>query len=202
MTTTHGECSWMTLFHYDRPHVGALCTKRELLDVASFDLLEMDRLMAMQPACLRWMLDTPVEWWYGGLLHACFDLLCNGTPYDEVRPLFHLVLSVTRTTALQFMLRTVNYFGEMPIHIISHRTPGRANASYILYRMCMSESLPYLYTLRTTLERLRVNGHRSAHRRVFAACLRDLHRHGTSCRGGRPSHSCLDSSIDYDTHHR
>ena len=117
--------SWKSLFHYTTGTRSNECR----LDVASIDLQDIDAMIRRH--ALQVLYDTPVEWWYGGVLHACFDLLCNSTNYDNVRPLFPLVLSITRNVDTRFMLGTVNYFGETPIHVITNRKKGRANTSLI-----------------------------------------------------------------------
>ena len=164
--------SWKSLFHYSHPTTDAPSNECRL-DVESIDLQGIDAMIRPQAAA-RVLYDTPIEWWYGGVLHACFDLLCNSTNHDNVRPLFPLVLSVTRNIDTRFMLGTVNYFGETPIHVITNRKKGRANTSFILYRMCMRDSDMYLATIRGTWRRIQMHAYQRVHFRRFKMCLIDL----------------------------
>ena len=160
--------SWKSLFHSTTGTRSNECR----LDVASIDLQDIDAMIRRH--ALQVLYDTPVEWWYGGVLHACFDLLCNSTNYDNVRPLFPLVLSITRNVDTRFMLGTVNYFGETPIHVITNRKKGRANTSLILYRMCMSDSSMYIATIQATWRRIQMHAHQRVHFRRFKMCLLEI----------------------------
>jgi hypothetical protein len=158
---------------HDRPwHVDA-----EPIDAATVEAIV--RLQQAQPAHPAFDC-TPAAWWYGGLLHMCFDLLCHAACLDHVRPLFRLAHAITRDPHRRYMLRTTNYFGEMPVHTITDRHPGRANASYVLYRMCMHDSRMYAEAMRGGWARLRWHAARRAHARRFRACLGAL--------GDPPSH--------------
>lgn len=160
--------SWRTRFRCSNP-IGSVNAKQGRLDATSIHLGDIDAIA--QSPTLDVLCDTPVEWLYGGLLHACVDLLCHAATYESVRPLLSLVLSITSTVERRFMLRTVNYYGEMPVHIITDRTAGRANTSYILYRMCMPYSERYIQAIREAWIRIRTHAHRRVHERAFRTCL-------------------------------
>ena len=149
----------------------------ERLDVKPIDAYVVDSLVRLQTQphkIHKAFYYTSAEWLYGGLLHVCFNLICHASCLDNVRPLFQLVHSITRNSDLRFMLRTTNYNAEMPVHTITNRTRGRANASYVLYRMCMHDSRMYIKSVQHSWLCLRMYACKRAHARRFRPCLDDI----------------------------
>ncbi len=172
MQAKMGKASWVTIFKHPN-QIFNIGTDLARLDVAPVNLCEVDTIM-LRPDTHRALDETPAKWSYGCVLHACFELLCRSSDLDHVRPLFPLVLHITQDYGLRFMLRTINCYGEIPIEMITKKKKGRSNASYILYRMCMSDSRMYIATIRSTWDTIRMNMFQLAHARSFHMCLLDV----------------------------